>query len=46
MANKDKGFTSIRIRETTRDELRNIGIYNDNMDSIVRKCLEAYKSKK
>ena len=43
MKKKDEGFTSIRIRETTREALRAVGTYNDNMDSIVMKCLNAYK---
>lgn len=41
---KDQGFTNIRIREGTREELRAIGSYGENMDEIVRKCLAAYKS--
>jgi hypothetical protein len=41
---KDQGFTNIRIREGTREELRAIGSYGENMDDIVRKCLAAYKS--
>ena len=43
MKKKDEGFTSIRIRETTRETLRALGTYNDNMDSIVMKCIDAYK---
>ena len=43
MKKKDEGFTSIRIRETTREALRALGTYNDNMDSIVMKCIDAYK---
>ena len=41
---KDEGFTNIRIREETREELRAIGRYSENMDDIVRKCLAAYKA--
>jgi hypothetical protein len=41
---KDEGFTNIRIREETREELRAIGRYSENMDDIVRKCLAAYRA--
>jgi hypothetical protein len=41
---KDEGFTNIRIREETREELRTIGRYSENMDDIVRKCLAAYNA--
>jgi hypothetical protein len=43
MRKKDEGFTNIRIKIRTREELRAIGTYNENMDDIVRKCLAAYK---
>lgn len=41
---KDEGYTNIRIRTETREELRSIGTYSENMDDIVRKCLVAYKT--
>jgi hypothetical protein len=41
---KDEGYTNIRIRTETREELRAIGTYSENMDDIVRKCLVAYKT--
>ena len=41
---KDEGFTNIRIRGETREELRAIGKYGENMDDIVRKCLAAYRA--
>jgi hypothetical protein len=44
MKKKDEGFTNIRIREETREELRKLGTYNESMDDIVLKCIEAYKS--
>lgn len=41
---KDEGYTNIRIRTETREELRAIGTYSENMDDIVRKCLVAFKT--
>ena len=43
MRKKDEGFTNIRIREETREELRKQGTYNESMDDIVLKCVNAYK---
>ena len=39
---KDEGFTNIRIHEETREELRKLGTYNESMDDIVLKCINAY----
>jgi hypothetical protein len=44
MRKKDEGFTNIRIREETREELRKLGTYNESMDDIVLKCVDAYKN--
>ena len=41
---RDEGYTNIRIRTETREELRAIGTYSENMDDIVRKCLVAFKT--
>jgi hypothetical protein len=42
MKKKDEGFTNIRIREDTREKLRRLGTYNESMDDIVMKCIDAY----
>jgi predicted DNA-binding protein len=40
--NKDDKLTTIRISKDTHKRLKHIGTFEDTLDSIIVKCIEAY----
>jgi hypothetical protein len=40
---KTKLLKSLKVTEDTHNELKKLGVYGENMDDIIAKCIDAYK---
>ena len=46
MSTNDILRKTVSISEETHTELTKLGVYGDSIDTIIRKCIEAYKREK